>query len=33
LMGHYVTSQERNIHNAAIGRDEIEETGPLVELF
>jgi methyl-accepting chemotaxis protein len=33
LMAHYVMSQERNIHNAAIGSGELEDKGPLVELF
>ncbi len=33
LMEQYVMSQERNIHNAAIGNGELEETGPLVQLF
>jgi methyl-accepting chemotaxis protein len=33
LMAHYVMSQERNIHNAAIGSGEVEDKGPLVELF
>jgi hypothetical protein len=33
LMAHYVMSRERNIHNAAIGSDEIEDKGPMVQLF
>ena len=33
LMTHYVMSQQRNIHNAAIGSDAIEEKGSLVQLF
>ena len=33
LMAHYVMSQQRNIHNAAIGGDDLEEKGALVQLF
>jgi methyl-accepting chemotaxis protein len=33
LMTHYVMSQQRNIHNAAIGSGALEEKGSLVELF
>jgi methyl-accepting chemotaxis protein len=33
LMAHYVMSQQRNIHGAAIGTGELEEKGSLVQLF
>jgi methyl-accepting chemotaxis protein len=33
LMAHYVMSQQRNIHSAAIGNGELEEKGSLVQLF
>jgi hypothetical protein len=33
LMTRYVMSQERNVHNAAIGSGKVEDKGPLVELF
>jgi methyl-accepting chemotaxis protein len=33
LMAHYVMSRERDIHNAAIGSDAIEDRGSMVELF
>jgi hypothetical protein len=33
LMTHYVISQQRNTHNAAIASDEVEDKRPLVELF
>ena len=33
LMAHYVMSQQRNIHSAAIGTGELEEKGSLVQLF
>jgi methyl-accepting chemotaxis protein len=33
LMAHYVMSRERNIHNASIGSAEIEDRGPMVQLF
>ena len=33
LMAHYVMSQQRNIHSAAIGTGEPEEKGALVQLF
>lgn len=33
LLTHYVMSQERNIHNAAIGSGKVEDKGPLIQLF
>lgn len=33
LMAHYVMSQQRNIHSAATGSDDLEEKGSLVQLF
>jgi methyl-accepting chemotaxis protein len=33
LMAQYVMAQQRNIHSAAIGSDELEEKGALVQLF
>jgi methyl-accepting chemotaxis protein len=33
LMSRYVMSQQRNIHGAATGTGELEEKGPLVQLF
>jgi hypothetical protein len=33
LMAHYVMSQQRNIHRAAIGHGNLEEKGSLVQLF
>ena len=33
LMTRYVMSQERNVHNAAIGSGEREDKGPLIQLF
>jgi methyl-accepting chemotaxis protein len=33
LRDDYVMARQRNIHNAASGRDDVEERGPLVELF
>ena len=33
LMAHYVMSQQRNIHSAAVGGGELEEKGALIQLF
>lgn len=33
LMAHYVMSQQRNIHSAAIGSGDLEEKGALIQLF
>jgi hypothetical protein len=33
LMAHYVMSQQRNVHSAAIGSGDREEKGSLVQLF